>query len=552
MVQLAEPDSQPRVGEAGVPGAGPGAEISGLEDDDGSATARELAACGQPRVAASHDDRVDALGKQMLIDRGNAGVATPQHRVVKHNFQRVCEYITEVIVSVSERGSMREIDVDRFAAMTDQERAALAAIEERREDLIRLTSELIAFDTITHRPGEAPRDEVRLQEHVARRLEAVGAEIDLWEPSGDDVAQHGQVADDYSFAGRPQLIARIAGATADRSLLFNGHVDVVPVEPVDRWASHPFQLEVRDGRLYGRGACDMKGGVAAMVLAVETLCLLGITPAASLLVNTVTDEETCGAGTLASIAHGLHASAAIVPEPTAFSVYVTCRGILNLWVDVDGRPSHATVHQPHWRAGGAVNAIEKAAIVLGAVQQLRDDWSRRGDLAHELLPPPSIVPTLIDGGEWRVSFPAACRTFYDIAYLPTQADADGHGELVRQEIAAWIADGTRHDPWLVEHPPRLEWGNDIPPGQVAPSDPIVGCVTDASTAVRGATGFGGLHAWHDAASLNRVGGIPAVAYGVSYNDPDGRSLMHAVDEHVMVDDLVACAQVLALSALRFS
>jgi acetylornithine deacetylase len=436
--------------------------------------------------------------------------------------------------------------------MADQERAVLAAIEERRDDLIELASELIAFDTITHRPGDAPRDEARVQEHLASRLEAAGAKIDLWEPSGEDIAKHRQVPQDYSFDGRPQLIAKVAGGATERSLLFNGHLDVVPVEPLDRWTSHPFQPEVRDGRLFGRGACDMKGGVAAMVLAVETLCLMGIRPPASLVVNTVTDEETCGAGTLASLAHGLSATAAIVPEPTAFSVYVTCRGILNLYVNVAGRAAHATVHQPHWRDGGGVNAIEKAAIVLGAVQQLRDDWARRGDLAHELLPPPSIVPTLINGGEWRVSYPAACRTFYDIAYLPTQADADGHGELVRQEIAAWIADGTRHDPWLAANPPELEWSNDIPPGQVAASDPIVRCVADAANSVRGQSEIGGLHSWHDAASLNRVGGIPAVAFGVSPADPDGRSLMHAVDEHVMVDELVACAQVLALSALRFA
>jgi acetylornithine deacetylase len=442
-------------------------------------------------------------------------------------------------------------DVDQSTPMTDQERAVLAAIEERREDLVQLASDLIGFDTITHRPGDDPRAEVRLQEHVAGRLEACGAHIDLWEPSGADVAPHRQVPEEYSFVGRPQLIATIAGASSPRRLLFNGHIDVVPVEPIDRWTSPPFQAEIRDGRLFGRGACDMKGGVAAMVFAVETLSLMGITPPTSLVVNTVTDEETCGAGTLASLAHGLSADAAIVPEPTAFSAYVACRGILNLYVHVTGRAGHATVHQPHWRDGGAVNAIEKAAIVMRAVELLREDWSRRGDLAHDVLPPPSIVPTLIDGGEWRVSYPSACRTFYDIAYLPTQVDAGGGGGRVREEIAAWIANGTCHDPWLAEHPPRLEWGNDIPPGHVPPSDAIVQCVLEAGALVRGSASLGGLDAWHDAASLNRVGGIPALAYGVSYQDSDGRSLMHAADEHVLVDDLVACAQVLALSALRF-
>jgi acetylornithine deacetylase len=436
--------------------------------------------------------------------------------------------------------------------MTDHERAVSEAIAERQDDLVQLASDLIGFDTITHRPGDAPRDEVRIQEYLAGRLAAAGAEIELWEPAGEDVAPHGQVPPDYDFAGRPQLIARIPGAARERSLLFNGHLDVVPVEPVDRWTTHPFEPEMRDGRLFGRGACDMKGGVAAMVFAVETLVQLGITPPTDLVINTVTDEETCGAGTLASLAHGLAASAGIVPEPTGFAVNVTCRGILNLWVTVAGRPGHATFHQPDWQEGGAVNAIEKAAVVLGAVRQLRDDWARRDDLAHDLLPPTSIVPTLVDGGEWRVSYPAACRTFYDIAYLPTQADDTGHGGRVRQEIAAWIAEHAGRDSWLAANPPKLEWGNDIPPGEVDPSEPIVRCVAEAATAVRGAGPTGGLDSWHDAASLNRVGGIPTVAFGVSSSDAEGRSLMHAVDENVAVDELVACSQALALAALRFA
>jgi acetylornithine deacetylase len=442
-------------------------------------------------------------------------------------------------------------EAGQLAPRDGREAAVFEAIEQRRDDLVSLAKELIAFDTTARTFDEPPRQEAALQSFLARRLEAIGAEVDVWEPQAEDLAGHPQVPRGLAFAGRPQLIARISGERGDRSLLFNGHIDVVPADPVERWTSDPFVPQVRDGRLYGRGAVDMKGGVAAMVLAVETLAGVGVRAPHDILVNTVTDEESCGAGTLASLEHGLRATAAVVPEPSDLSVVTACRGILNLTVTVPGRSAHATMRQPDWRAGGAVNAIDKAAIVLLAVERLARDWSQRPDLRHDLLPPPIILPTLIDGGEWKVSYPAACTIFFDIAYVPAQVDDQGAGAAVRDEVARWIANGTRHDPWLAENPPTLEWGLDMPPGEVKPGEEIVRCLREASELTCGRSALGGLDSWHDTASLIRVGGISAVDFGPSTTDNAGRPLMHAIDEHVAIDDLVATAQVLALTALRY-
>lgn len=436
-------------------------------------------------------------------------------------------------------------------ARDDREAAALAAIAARRDDLVELASRLIAYDTTARRFDEPARDEAALQALLAQRLQSIGAEVDVWEPRAEDVAAHAQVPDGLEFAGRPQLIARLRGEAQGRSLLFNGHVDVVPADPIERWSSDPFRPEVRDGMLYGRGAVDMKGGVACIVLALETLAELGIRPPGDVLVNTVTDEESCGAGTLASLARGLQATGAVVPEPSDLAVVTACRGILNLTVTVTGRSAHATMRQPDWRAGGAVNAIDKAGIVLQAAEGLARDWHQRPDLQHELLPPPIILPTLISGGEWKVSYPASCTIFFDLAYVPAQADERGSGAKVREEVARWIADGTRHDPWLAANPPSLEWGLDLPPGEVAPTDGLVACVRGASERVRTRSALGGLDSWHDTASLIRVGSIPAVDFGPASRDADGRPMMHAVDEHVSVDELVTTAQVLAITALRY-
>ena len=182
-----------------------------------------------------------------------------------------------------------------------------------------------------------------------------------------------------SFEGRPQLIARMVGRGGGRSLVFNGHIDVVSAEPRSEWASDPFVASVRDGRLYGRGACDMKGGIAAMVFAVETLSSLGVSLDGDLLVATNTDEESSGAGGTALVEHGLRADAGVVTEPTGFQTWIACRGSDYGVITVPGRPGHAEVRQPDWRLGGAVNAIEKAVVVLDAIASLRAAWaSARG------------------------------------------------------------------------------------------------------------------------------------------------------------------------------
>jgi len=431
--------------------------------------------------------------------------------------------------------------------LTDLERHVVDGIDAERQELVELASALIRFDTTAREPDDPPRDERALQEYLAARLGDAGAAVDLWEPARADIAGSRLVPPEgLGFEGRPQLAATFRGGGGGRSLLLNGHVDVVSGEPCAAWTSAPNEAQVRDGRLYGRGACDMKGGVAAMVFAAETLARVGVRLSDDLIVCTVTDEESTGAGGLAAVARGVRAHAGIVTEPSGFDVWTSCRGSLMPTVTVVGRSGHAGVGQSSPSEGGAVNAIEKAALVLGALGRLRDEWTTRDDHQHPHLSPGTIVPTVVSGGEWIVSYPASCRIRFHVSYLPVHADSGGWGTAVEEEFEACVARAAAADAWLAEHPPVVEWATEVPATEVPGDHPIVAATLGAAADVGRPGRVSGMDSWHDGATFTRFGGTPCVCFG-----PGDLAVAHTVDEFVPVEDLVACAQAIAVAAIRY-
>ena len=426
------------------------------------------------------------------------------------------------------------------------ERRVLDEVAARREEVCDLLGTLISYDTRVPGPGLEARDETALQEHVAARMRAAGLAVRLWEPErGDLPPSRYPIPDGHHFRGRPQLVATAQGAGGGRTLLLTGHVDVVTAEPEERWTSPPFQPALRDGRLYGRGACDMKGGVAAMLLATEVVRALDVPLAGDLIVSTVTDEESTGAGSLAVAASGVRADGGVIPEPTGLQAWLGARGSLMPAITVEGRAGHAGLPPAHWSEGGAVNAIEKLAVVQEALAGLRDEWGLRPDCTHEVLAPAGIVPTAVSAGEWMVSHPATATLHCHVQYVPAQADADGCGTEVEREIEARVLAACRSDPWLAAHPPRFSWPGDVPPGFVPPDAPIAATSLDALEAVGLERAVTGRTTFFDGPTFTRAG-TPTIAFG-----PGDIGVAHAVDEHVPVDDLVRAAQVLALIVMRF-
>lgn len=417
-------------------------------------------------------------------------------------------------------------------------------VREARAELIGLTADLVACDT-TAREGPMPaRDEEKLQRILAARLRALGSEPELWEaePTGDgDRFLPGGL----DFAGRPQLAATLPGAGGGRSLLLNGHIDAVDVEPRERWTSDPFVCVERDGLLFGRGVNDMKGGIACLVVALETLRRLDVCLAGDIVFCTVTDEESSGAGGRRAVEHGVRADAGICAEPTEFAAWVSCRGTVTPTITIEGRAGHAEIRQPHWRAGGAVNAIERLVPLLQAIQRLREDWRTRPDQQHPLLSPGDIVPTVVKGGSWVVTYPASCELTCDATYLPGQVDAAGTGKRTEDEIVACLEAAASADPWLREHPLQWSWSCDVVPAEMPADHPLVTTALECAATVGRRGRVAGLDSWHDAATFTRSG-TPTFSFG-----PDGIESAHAVDEHVTVEAMLDYTTAVALAALRW-
>jgi acetylornithine deacetylase len=426
------------------------------------------------------------------------------------------------------------------------ERTLAEAVAERRDDIVALACQLIGYDTTSRSdPGAPARAEAPLQAALADRLAACGAEVDLWEPAPEDVAGHPLSVEGIGFAGRPQLAARLRGAGGGRSLLLNGHIDVVPAAREDGWERDPFEPHLRDGEIVGRGACDMKGGIAAMVVAAEVLAATGRLRG-DVIVCTDTDEESSGVGGLACARRGVSADFAIVPEPSSLEVWPACRGSVYCTIELDGRAGHAEQEHPHFTEGGAVNAIDKARHVLAGVDRLRADWRSRRGLRHPLLDPPDLVATrLVCDSGWHVTIPDRADIRLSALIVPQQADARGWTRDVQREVETYLRRWCDADPWLREHPPRFAWHTECNPSETPTDAASVQALLRANAALGLPPALGGLGSWYDGATFALEAGTPALMYG-----PRDINWAHTVGEHVPIDDLVKCAQGIAIAAWR--
>jgi acetylornithine deacetylase len=291
--------------------------------------------------------------------------------------------------------------------------------------------------------------------------------------------------------------------------------------------------------MYGLGVCDMKAGVAAMILATRFLCEAGLPPAGDVIVQAVVDEEGGGNGTLACVVEGYRADAAIITEPTRLQVQPASRGVLLLEVDIEGRATHACLK---W---GGVNAIEKGMKIIQGMIELERLWlaQRR----HPLFPPPTITIGQISGGLAGSQVPGECVLKFDVKYLPEEIQGDGRsrkvtGEMVKAEVESWIRTLCSGDPWLRDHPPRMTWYQHCTPHYLDPQHSLVGLMQGAAREVLGLGVISGFPAGCDARHLHNRAGVPAIIFG-----PGDLQYAHSIDERVSVEDYIGAIKVLALA-----
>jgi acetylornithine deacetylase len=415
-------------------------------------------------------------------------------------------------------------------------------IRAHEDDLVELVRTLVRFDTtsVDLSPGSAhtENEEAALQAVVAERLRATAAEVDQWEPEPETFADHPMMPPWHHWRNRPLTVGTLRGRGEGRSLVINGHIDVVA--PGAGWSSPPFAAEVRDNRIYGRGACDMKGGVAAALFALEALHACDVALAGDVIFEVVPDEETCAMGTIAAIARGYRADAGLVPEPTRNNLWIATRGLLHGTLTVPGRSAHAEMNQPAWQEGGGVNAIQKTMLVLEGLDRLSAEWAARADKTHPLLGTPAVHPTGIRGGTFISNVPESCALDLNTTYLPGNADERGYGSIPRGEIEREVATAAADDDWLAAHPPEFSWYTDYPPSEIDPSHPIVDAVQQVGRELGVDVRAEGIDTTYDGALLTLFAETPSPAFG-----PGDLRRAHAPDEWVGIDELVLAARLYA-------
>lgn len=395
------------------------------------------------------------------------------------------------------------------------------AVTDLRDDRSRFLVSLVNCRSLLGNEAEA-------QNLIADELQRFGLEVDAWEPNLDELQQHPAFCvypglEAMGYTNRPVVVGRLRGTGGGRSLILQGHIDVVSAEPESDWSHDPWGGTIIDGQLYGRGSSDMKGGLVSAISAVSAIVEAGIRLRGDVLVQSVIDEECYSNGALACAERGYHADAAIVAEPTDLRIVTAHAGVSHWRITVTGKSAHAAqkVH--------GVCAIDKAMVVYRALMELEADRGKR--VVHPLFPngsPVEIVVGTFHAGTWRSTVPAQAILEARVGFAPGET-VDG----IQAEIADKLAVACRDDEWLSAHAPHVERIGFTASAEIAETEPFVSTVQEV---VRGYglkhTTVEGMPAGCDMQSLVHHAGTPAIVWG-----PGIPEMAHTIDERIDLSEV---------------
>ena len=428
--------------------------------------------------------------------------------------------------------------------------SVLKTVDDMKQEIVDALISVVQVPSVNPKYPGVNADEVLGGESDANEIIAgwyrrIGADVDVWaeEPK------------------RNNVVCTINGAGGGRSLIFNGHIDTVPTGRHEDWKfQNPFSGRIENNNIYGRGACDMKGGLVAQAMAATAMHRAGVKLKGDLILESVVGEEVMDheAGTTATVRRGYTADAAIVSEPSAsgekpLAVVPVSPGLLWMAVTCVGKASHASNRAETIRTGGpgsavGVNAVDKGNFIFNSLLKLEQEWGLTK--RHHLFNPGHFVlhPGVITGGPHGVMVPFIisefCTIEYAIWYHP-----DEDVEDVKREVEGHIRHAAAMDEWLRDNPPEVEWKLHWPPFNIKEDDPIVRTMAAAHEAAAKGTRFegpaviAGFYAVDDGTFLT-ANGIPAVTYG-----PGSIHHAHMVDEFVNIDEMITSTKSYVLAAM---
>lgn len=414
-----------------------------------------------------------------------------------------------------------------------------AAVDAGFEAQVAFLSELTAFPSTRGREQAA-------QAFMAGALEQRGLEVDRWQIDVDEIRHLpgfspvlGPYEDAVNVVG-----AHRASAPKGRSLILNGHIDVVPEGPLDMWDSPPFEPRIEDGWLYGRGGGDMKAGLASNLFALDALRACGLAPAADVFFQSVVEEECTGNGALACLARGYSADAALIPEPFSEHLVSAQLGVVWFQVHLKGLPTHVAY------AGSGSNAIEAAIPLIQALHAMEHRWNaperRTPDYAH-MDHALNLNVGKITGGDWTSSVPAWCVFDVRMGLFPGQSL-----EAARAEIEAVILEAARQSDFLRNALPEIVYHGFHAEGYALSQDSSAKAATaiDAlDQAHRSATGAAlereAITATTDARFFGLYADTPALVYG-----PRAEAI-HGFNERVELESMRRVTKATALFIARW-